>query len=92
MKRPDNIEDNKQCYKILASSSWAFCVQCDYWRKIILTGTAQVTFTSIGLLKSYLEFDEDTAILRCGVCRTDIDYLFDEADKQIIINQLLDKR
>lgn len=85
MRKPNNIDDYRQCVAIDQERTMIFCVECNAWHTIEMVVMARVKFTYHGI--SEVEFDRNTTKFYCHVCGADVEYLL-EGRRDEVVEQL----
>lgn len=75
--------------KISSGRITVFCVECDNWHSVDITGTARVT---VNTLKTAVGFEMDQPVsYSCQACGADVGCLMERPDAQIIVLKLLSR-
>lgn len=85
-RKPNDISDYSQCVIYYCDSLYVFCVECDDWKKVMISCNATVLYRQ-AFLHARVSDCFDLQYL-CGKCQCDIAYLLSSNQKQILIKSL----
>lgn len=85
MRKPNNINDLKQCIKTADKKIMIFCVECDTWKQAAVLSHSRVLLKQKG---EKIVKDIHLEVCVCSGCECDIEYLLSPANRRLLLENV----